>query len=310
MGRDIKYTTIDRILSKLYRDLGLNEISETDIIEWTGEALEGIGVVSLLEEAVAFIEVKNHEAILPHGLHSIIQVARNNGEISDSCPLDIILENPSVNIEDTNTPVITDCKGNPLEPLEYTYYRPHFDLQYEYTDWQTSKYNTQFTPIRLANHSFFNSLVCEENSSLYTNVEDEYTIAGDVIRTSFKNGHIALAFNKQKIDIETGYPMIPDDYSVITAITMYITMKYMARLWYMGREGYGDKMQKAEADWQWYCKQASNNAMMIKGVDEHQNLYEERNNLIPRNNRYYGFFGRLGRAENKGFKDPNKRNFR
>lgn len=70
----------------------------------------------------------------------------------------------------------------------------------------------------------------------YLDVQDEYTLVGDKIRTSFKEGSIAISYYRQKVDEETGYPLIPDDYSIITAITMYITMKYMGRLWYMGRK--------------------------------------------------------------------------
>ena len=62
MGRHLQYTTLDRIIAKLYRDLGLEEISETDIVEWSGEALEAIGAITLYEEAVAFIEIENHQA--------------------------------------------------------------------------------------------------------------------------------------------------------------------------------------------------------------------------------------------------------
>ena len=36
MGRKYMYTSVDRILAKVYRDLGLEEISETDLIEWVG----------------------------------------------------------------------------------------------------------------------------------------------------------------------------------------------------------------------------------------------------------------------------------
>ena len=84
----------------------------------------------------------------------------------------------------------------------------------------------------------------------------------------------------------------------------------MGRLWYMGREGYADKYQKSEQDWQWYCKQAGNKQMMLHGVDQFQNFTESRNQLLPSKNRYYGFFGKLGREGNTGWKDPNHRNFR
>jgi hypothetical protein len=35
----IKYTSLDRILSKIGRDLGTEDIQENDIVEWSGEAL-------------------------------------------------------------------------------------------------------------------------------------------------------------------------------------------------------------------------------------------------------------------------------
>lgn len=354
MARNYQYTTLDRILSKLYRDLGLEEISETDVVEWTGEALEGIGTVSLYEEAVAFIEVENHEADLPFGLHTIIQVARNNNWTKETkqdclCPANIkydctteqIIQNPSGCGCGGNTPgnsettgavqqavngdyffnngkdyVFMDCHGHLIGDYDIAYYRPYFDLQWEYSGWMGSKYYREaYTPIRLANHSFFGSVVMSEDmhgNSLYGDTcssVDEYTISGDKIRTSFREGSIAISYYRQKLDPDTGYPMIPDDYSTITAITMYITMKYMGRMWYLGREGYGDKYQKAEVDWQWYCRQAGNQAMKIYGVDQHENFKDMNQRLIPQRNRYYGFFGKMSRPENTvPIKDPNRRN--
>lgn len=313
MARKLQYTTLDRIIAKLYRDLGLSEISETDIVEWTGEALEAIGAITLYQETVAFVEVKNYQADLPLGLHSIIQVARNNRftpEQEDSCitPLEAVIDciierdtplencgcngsNPFAPIEGEGVPI--DCKGMPLGGYEMAYYRPYFDLRYEYDGWMRSTtYRQKFSPIRLSNHSFFGSLVCDEDQQIYSSCSsgDEYTIKENKLMLSFKDGQVAIAYNKQVTDPETGYPMIPDEYSIITAITMYITMKYMARLWYMGREGYGDKMQKAEQDWQWYCKQAGNKQMMIHGVDEHENFRQMKTRLIPKNTSYFGFF--------------------
>jgi hypothetical protein len=331
MGRKLNYVSVDRILSKVYRDLGLEEISESDVIEWVGESLEHIGAITLYEESVAFIEIENHQADLPNGLHSIIQVAKNNRWIKstkDICPANVILDCSTEEISSPDnscgclsnsalpegSPIPLDCNGTPIIDYEMAYYRPYFDLQYEYHGWMKSNlYQQEYTPVRLANHTFFNTVVCDEDPKIYCpscGVSDEYTLVGDKIRTSFKEGSIALAYYRQKIDSETGYPMIPDEVSVISAITYYITWKYMARMWYMGREGYADKMQVAEQQWQWYCKQAGNKQMMLYGVDQHQNFTDGRFQLIPRKNKYYGFFGKLGRAEDTGFKDPNKRNFR
>lgn len=321
----IKYTSVDRIFSKLIRDLGVADtINESDIIEWAGEALEAIGAVSAYEEAVAFIEVKNHQCKLPSGLHSIIQVARNRNYTPEDkscvCPSKIVEE-----IEDEcgcgtcgggcgckgKDYVLLDCNGMPLVDHEIAYYRPYFDLQYEYYGWCNSKcHRNNYTPVRLSNHTFFNNIVCQEDDNkIYQNCSDEYTIVrGELLRFSFQEGSIALSYLRQAVD-DKGYPMIPDHYSYVTAITKYITMKIMERDFYAGREGSQMRLQKADQDWQWYCGQAGNYAMMPKGIDQWQNIMEQRNYIIPRTQNYYSFFGKMSRPENRQWNDPDRRNY-
>ena len=78
MKQKFSYTSVNTILSKFNRDLRGNDISESDIIEWTGEALGFMKIVEIQEEALAFLEVRNHQAELPDGFQNIIQIARNN----------------------------------------------------------------------------------------------------------------------------------------------------------------------------------------------------------------------------------------
>ena len=92
--------------------------------------------------------------------------------------------------------------------------------------------------------------------------------------------------------------MIPDDVSIINAIFWYIAWKYNTRMWMIGREGYADKMQESERQWIWYCKQSGNKHILPYGIDQFQNLTESRSQLLPTKNRYYGFFGKLGRQGN------------
>ncbi len=324
MARQVKFTSLDRVLAKLYRDLGLEEINESDVVEWTGEALEFIGTQMLYDQAVAFVEIENHQADLPNNLHQIIQVARNNRwtkqEKKSLCPANIILDCTTEEAEDsgdvgspcgcnTSSPyyqgfIPLDCEGGIIGEHEVAYYRPYFDLKYEYELWRGSHYYaTQYTPVRLSNHSFMGTLVCEDHpEDLYTSSTDEYTLVRDKIRTSFKEGSLAIAYYKQALDEESGYPLIPDDASVLSAITYYITWKYMQRMWYMGREGYGDKMQQAEQQWIWYCKQSGNKFYLPHGEDDFMNFTDARNQLLPSRDRYYGFFGKLSRAGNNTFK--------
>jgi hypothetical protein len=314
--QNIPYTSIDRIFNKFDRDIGMS-FNEGDAIEWTAEALEAIGAVRQYEEAIAFIEVRNHQCTLPSGFHAIIQIARNNcfseEENLGICAADIVAdeqEQTPPGEEPASVPIAIDCDGQPIEGYELVYYRPYFDTIYEFGGWIGSpRYRTCFVPVRLADHSFFNSIVCaERDDSLYDpdTCTDEYTIiAGSTLRFSFEKGQIALSYLRQVLDPETGYPMVPDHYSYTTALTSYLIYKMMLREFYAGREGSSTRLQKAEADWHWYCKQAGNYSKMIRGIDEHQNFLEQRSYLIPHQNRYYGFFGKLSRPESRRFNDPN-----
>jgi|694.fasta_scaffold08405_2 hypothetical protein len=317
-----QYVTVDTILSKYMRDFRGVELNEDEAIEWIGEALGFMQMASASEEGIAFLEVRNYQAALPNGLHYIIQVAKNNAW----SPTDVVSCTPQVIAEElvpisspdsccggwTDDLVAVDCQGELIGDQEIGYYRPYFDLQYEYLGWVHSKaYRTKFTPVRLANHSFFNSLVCQTecNAGLYnentSSLSDEYTIVGDQLRFSFKEGYVAVAYLRQRVDQETGYPMIPDDESAKAAITYYLGWKTKEREAWNHREGAMQIAQVAEARWLKYIKQFKNKAKMPWGTDEYEDLMEGSNYLLPRRKRYYGFFGKLGQAEDRIFNDPN-----
>lgn len=315
MKQKLEYTTMETIFSKFNRDLRGTDISESDLVEWTAEALGFMKVVEIQEEALAFIEVQNHQAELPCGFQAVIQIARNNDWNPDggTCTSDIVeaTENPEI----TNTEEVTfvDCQGNLIGDPEIAYYRPYFDLQYEYNQWIGSGYfRERYTPVRLANNTFLGSLVAEETSTgLYNNAIDEYTIVGGFpnlsLRFSFKDGQIALAYLRTLIDPETQYPVIPDDVRFITAITYYIKWKMAERLRWSGREGFNLEAQDAEQKWNKYVRQAINSVKMPQGIDQYQNILEQSLYLIPRHRRYYGYFGKLGREEDRLFNNPDQR---
>jgi len=321
MSKELTYTTVNRVFSKLSRDLGTDEFSEDDVIEWTGEALEAIDAVTMLEECVEFIEVKNHVAQLPKFTNSIIQIAAHTGDYSTFTPEEVIESlcevdsstayDPDCKCDTTNKYIPVDASGHPIFDSDVYEWQPTINVQAEYVNWTScSAYAASWAVVRLANHTFFNSIVCKEKDSdlLYSNSKDEYTIIGDnTLRLSFQDGFIAVSYARQKLDNRM-FPMIPDHFAYLTAITKYCTLKIMERLWLMGREGYERKVMKLEADWQWYCKQAGNRALMPKGIDAYQNLLDQSQYLLPRNFRYDQFFRDLSRPENRQFNDPDNRN--
>lgn len=294
----MNYVSINTIFSKVIRDFGYSTINEIDVIEWIGEALDFMKVSSFYEETIAFVLVKNHQCKIPNYLHQIIQIAKNNAYHIDTekfCVTDIKqeLETESNQLIDG---VILDCNGSPLTgDYNVAYYRPYFDLQWEYNLWNNSRLRkTCFTPVRLTTNSFFNNGLVMNEDFDFKSVKDEYNIiANKYLRFSFKDGQVAIAYKRPLIDKETGMPLIPDNISVITAITYYVSFKMATREFANNREGSKSKMDNFESQWQWYCKQAINDDLMPKGIDEHQNLLEQRTKLLPDMKRYYKFFGNL-----------------
>lgn len=313
-----QFTTVDTILAKYYRDFRGLDINEGDAIEWIGEALGFMKMVSASEEAMSFFEVKNYQAALPNGLHYIIQLARDNrwSRSDECCPEAIIKEITSIptgscGCGPVNPGVLLNCDGEIIGEHEIAYYRPYFDLQYEYLGWANRRpyLTTQWSPIRLANHSFFNTLVCRtpEMEGIYQGSTDEYTIVQDHVRFNFKEGFVAMAYVRQMIDVNTGYPMVPDDESAKAAITYYLAWKIKQREAYLHREGAKGLADDAENKWYKYIKQFKNKTNMPQGTDQYQNLADQSRYLIPRHHRYYGFFGKLSNVEQRPFDDPMRR---
>jgi hypothetical protein len=336
----MEFTSVDRILSKLTREIKNTKFNEGDIIEMIGEALDFLKVKAATEQAVAMVEVSNYQAPIPNYLHSILQIARNNNWSPSNkdcvCPAELVNTTTSTsttnNVTTTtttvtkqgcltcgdlqpavNTPVPLDCNGTPLTGYELSYYRPYFDSDLLFHKWSNSNYyRQQYTPVRLADSTFFNSVVCQEldQDKIYASCTDEYTIVGHgcdrVLRFSFKEGSVAVAYNKSVVDKETGYPMIPDQISFITAITYYIRWKLAEEKQWEGREGFATLAYDNERKWLKYARQAKNWAKMPKSIDDYQDLLEQSHRLIPNHKKYYGFFGSLNRQENRSFNHPRR----
>lgn len=286
-----QFVSIDTILSKLDRDLKREGISPSDVIEWSAEAIQAIGVNPVYEPAIRFAEVKNFHCDIPPLTKTIIQVAKRTSD-----KYIIPSEIPKV-----DEGVVIDEQGQPVSGYEIAYYRPFFDLMGEFLFGGAFKsVLPEFVPIRLTEHTYFDSIVCQYEGfeNIYQGCSDEYTVSDGVLKFSFATGQVAISYLRMKVDCN-GFPMIPDDYSTITAVTKYITMKLMETEFYAGRQGSENRLAKAEQDWHFYCRQSINKQLMPQSIDEWENLLHQWNYLLPRNNRYDNFFGNLAQGENR-----------
>lgn len=301
MAKHITWISMDRVISKFVRDTGVDDFSETDLVEYTGEVLEQIGTINLQEQAIQFATVKNYQVDLPCGLTSVQMIAKYLDSDTHATPNQQELEND----DEEYDPNEFSCRTL-LLPEESQYYTTSFDHMGEYYGFtQSNTFKTQYVPVRLSNNVFFDTLVLPEDQNLYRSSVDEYTISNNTLKFSFKEGIVAIAYNKVVVDKETGYPLIPDNVSVLAAINAYLMYKYAARLWFSGREGWADKMQYYETQYQWYCKQAGNAMLMPYGEDEFENMLQGRKQMIPQHKRYYGFFGNLNKDSTVGWSRGN-----
>lgn len=69
------YVSIKQVISKIYRDLGINEeIPEINIVEWIAEALNMIGAYSQYDEISDCLELTNGKAKLPCDFYRLVSI--------------------------------------------------------------------------------------------------------------------------------------------------------------------------------------------------------------------------------------------
>ena len=317
MKDNIKFIGVDRVFSKLSREIG-DDFVEDDVIEWIGEALEFLKVPQILSEEIKFLEVKDYEVYLPTNLHAITQLAKKNTDVKPGSIFPAFKAEPIENFIDIDlSNSSTECEDCDellsMENLEDVFLETEqVSLPITYDIWTNSElYQDSYSPIRLSTNNFFGGVVCEEidKSSIYKSCVDEYTIIGDVVkklRFSFKEGLVAMSFLKNSVDKETGYPLIPDQISYLTAINYYVKWKIAEKNMWAGREGWVGLSDKAEAKWLRYVKQAKSHMKMPKTLDQFQNLLDQTHYLIPDHKKYYGFFGNLNQREERNFNRLNR----
>ena len=305
----MEFVSVNVILNKLHREIQGTDISEGDVIEWCGEALDFLNTPYSSESVVSFLKVENFEAELPAWLRVINQIVRYTKEV-ESCEIDEKMEGAcSTEIFDMCIDSCTECCDGADILTSYlmgtlnTSYRPYFDMNMSIPVWTNYYQDTNnFTPVRLSNHSFFNSIVCSESPDVYKNCDDEYTIVGTTnrkLRFSFKDGYVAISYLRAAL--EDGLPVIPDEANHLSAINYYCRWKIAEMKSWQRIEGFDSIAEKEERHWLKYCKQAKSYAMMPKGVDEHQNLLEQSLRLVPKKDTYYNYFGNLSKFEKLKF---------
>ena len=307
---EVKLVSIERIIAGLYRDAGIGsaqELSENDLIEWAGEALEFIGAYPQYQEAVDYVEVSDYRAEVPCGFHKLVQIAyKTTGGDACGCAIKIKSSDGSTSscnsstcgCDSSLTATVDPCAAvTQAEDAIVTQAKQLVDYHLTYRFMNTSAYYQHYKPMRLASSSFSRGKLahCENCINISATCDEEYSIDHPYIRTSFKKGKLCIAYIKQPLD-ERGWPMIPDTVSYVEAVKRYIIYKLKYSDFIKGQIP-AQIFMKIEDDWQWYCRQARNKMNMPDTIDKMQNLLEMRKRIFNKERRYYGFFGNLSQGE-------------
>tara|TARA_R100000406_G_C3111150_1_gene124414 strand:+ start:1360 stop:2280 length:921 start_codon:yes stop_codon:yes gene_type:complete len=306
MANQVKLTSIERVIAGVYRDLKpVVELSENDLIEWAGEALEQIGAYTQLEEKVVSLDVDGYKAILPSGIHKVIQVAYKYTEGSPSTTPMLTTASPCTTCSDNGCdpecPTCADVCETSAQLIQNAelflqYYKPNSFRA-------TGYYYDHYKPLRLASGPFAipHTSDCKDCTGISANCDQEYSLDWPYIKTSFQKGYICVAYVGQALD-ERGFPLIPDEVSYVEAIKRYIIYKLKYSEFLQGQTP-AQVYAKLEDDWHWYCSQARSKATMPDTIDKLQNLRDQHIRLIPKVRRYQGFFGNLHTVEKLDLKN-------
>lgn len=159
---------------------------------------------------------------------------------------------------------------------------------------------SDFEPMKYATDHFHTALHVAESPDLQPTAasgldyETTYSIQGDMIYTSFREGMVQMSYKGLVLD-EEGYPMIPDNVKVELAIEHYLKYKHYTILWEMGK--IADKvLNKAEQEYSWYVG-AADTSMRGMSIDQAEAFKAAFTRTILKPLQHHNGFKNLGTQE-------------
>ena len=295
-----KYCSVRRVIAKVFSDFDLKEGDHriSDMIEWSGEALEKIGAFPQFINKVTgkdgnpILVLENYQCKLPSDFHKLIQVAYSTSELGPFYSMRYATGNMEYGsaLNEALTEPYDDLAEGVSESDLVNLAMDLYDLTYLAA---LEKINNE-SNIR----SLLETLVKKESITSGNSSSDTsdliYVVVNNYLKTNVKSGYLLMAYQAIPVDID-GYPLIPDDQSFLEAIYWYIAMKLLYPMWRDGRVRdaiYYD----AKRSWNYYCKQAYGNAMM-PNQDQLESIKNSWLRLIPEINNHSNFFSLSGEQE-------------
>lgn len=124
--------------------------------------------------------------------------------------------------------------------------------------------------------------------------EETFKTQGNVIYTSFKEGHVEIAYKAIMVD-EEGYPLLPDNANFLAALTEYIKLEAFTVLFdrnKISQQVFANQQQR----YAWRVGQVTSE-FTIPSMSEMEAITRMWNTLIPRTTEFNNGFRDLGNRE-------------
>jgi hypothetical protein len=289
-------TSVKRVIAKVFTDLNLKEGDHrvSDMIEWSGEALEKIGGFPTFETKVAgkdkqpLLEIYNYKAVLPRDFHSLVQMAYSTTTAGPFYPMRYATGSFDYGSELTEYNDEYSVGTSDLVTICMSLY----SLSYEDA---LAKLNTEPNIRSMLEYMISTKVTTPETNGTSNTTDYTYLINNGYVMTNIETGYLMVTYQAIPTD-DDGYPMVPDNQSFIEAIYWYIVMKLLYPDWVAGRirdAVYAD----AKRSWNFYCKQAYGNSMMPNGAEQMEAIKNTWHRLVEEFNEHDSFFSTMGQEQ-------------
>lgn len=241
-------------IRRLFLSLDRDKVTyqEDDVVQTIGDLLPNIEQHDQFEIGTKYLKVLNNRAQLPKDLKYIVELCKYN-----VCPEPVT---EPVTEPETNE-LLNNCLDQELVTGTTIINRPT-----DYPWWQDVNTN-ELEPLSLSDDNFFSTIVCEPK--IKNVCKNTYTIRGNSLLLSFKEGTILLAYRKEVLD-EEGYPTIPETF--LNTFSYYIKFKQAEIDMLNNREGSFNKTRYFKKAYEDELVQAISSSKMPKSVEEYKKI--------------------------------------
>lgn len=257
MVREIKYTSIKRILDNLLDHPLLRDVDLDAAVRYTLRFIELHGYPQLFMDKQADVEIHHFRGELPCDLVSIQQVR-------DRCT-GICLRAMTKSFN----PGLYEDHPDPYKQLRRRNRHPappYMDGMDRWHDHPHHKHGTEMS----------------------------FKTQGRIIYTSFPEGSVELAYKAIPVD-EDGYPLLIDDENYLAALEAYIKVRVFTIKFDTGKIT-GPVLQNAQTDYAWLSAQLMD-TFTIPSMSEMETITRMWNTLIDHRHEFEHQFKELGKNE-------------